>query len=180
MTMIAKLDEIITVEVLTYPGKRDIFKEPQQQHVQIPGTFLMGEKWYLTHTCKQCGNNVEIRQVDIEYKDSGWFFMSFLSWRSIRDIQLLDEIGALFGLNISTDFDGEQPGSFRYYSLTGIFKGMALIAYYQCPHCKSQYLMTFMHAFAQNERSAEPDEMYVEKIYQVRFDHDTFMKRVKK
>lgn len=164
--MIEKLNEVDTIEVLTRPAERDTFNTCQQR-VQVPGTFLMGRLYHLGHACKQCGEKVWTWTVDD--KNKYWFLMHYQSWRSFPDLQVMDAIGNLFELDLNTDFSGGQPGSYRHYNLTGIYKEIANILYYRCRCCGSKYLMAFLNVFS---KSTDPDTVYVEKILHVDFNHD--------
>jgi len=62
-----------------------------------------------------------------------------------------------------------------FYVLNQRYKGGADFGYYQCQSCESQYLIAF-YEFMKDERGA-PNELYIERILRVSFDHSQFMER---
>jgi hypothetical protein len=66
-----------------------------------------------------------------------------------------------------------------YYTLNANYFGSASIGYLLCPICKAQYFIAY-HEFIKDERDLSPNEIYIEKILHVEFDHDEFIEELKK
>ena len=165
------INKIDSIEVTTSPSWKDTFKVPLEQIVALPGVFFEGSDWGGGHQCKKCNNQVITSKSNLER-------MGRLSINRIKNKRVLKWLGELFELNLKDEIDENGFHIFNY-SLTGLYKSIASVAYYTCDYCSSQYLLTYFDIHGDDDRHPEPDKVYIEKILQVEFDHEEFMEELK-
>lgn len=169
MIKILKRSEVKNIEVVTFSNNRDSFIGTLEQILYIPCIFFKGSRWIMEHNCPNCKTNFRIDS------SSDLIRLGDLSYHDLNNKSFLKTLGELFDLTLKDEVDVNNFVIFNYY-LTEKIKGLARIAYYRCSNCFAQYLMAYMNLWGEGERNPTPDEVYIEKILQVSFDHDLFMK----
>lgn len=175
---IEKIAEITAVEMLVKASEKDIFSGILTQSGVLPFTFYYGEYPTLTHQCADCG---EVVKTEFRY-GSSLITLGSLSRQDFNENRpQLDIFGTLFHqfLYNSVDINGFE--SYLYLTNPERNRGALLdVSYYRCTHCQVQYLVLYQVQLKEERPPFAPDEILIEKIYQVAFDHDELLRVLNK
>lgn len=172
---IEKIAEVKEIQLLVEASERDNFRGTLAQAGVLPFIFYYGNRRTITHTCLNCGLVVE---AEFGYGSKQLIGLGSLSRQDFNENRAqLDVVGKLFDqyLYHNTDENGFESYLYKSGSKSS---GEALLsaAYYCCSHCQAQYLMLYQMQPKEHIPPFEPDEILIEKIYQVAFDHDGLMR----
>ena len=169
MLAIKKVGVVQHLRVTAHPSSKDNFANPFIQEVDLPATFLPGENCELAYTCLNC-------HQEVSFAMGYGAFIAAKTWslkRLANQQSLLDQIGHLLTLKLETPTEHGVVIA-RYYTAV---LDIAMVGYYRCPHCATQYLMGYARHGTDNEGRGIPesDTMHVQCIAQVEVDEPALL-----
>ena len=160
--------------MLVEASKKDSFSGTLVQSGTLPFTFYYGERHTLVHTCAKCGTSVE---AGFWYGSKQLIALGSLSRQDFFENKTqLDVVGKLFEQHLFHEIDVNGFESYLYLTDPENGKGALLnAAYYRCSHCQAQYLVLYQNQLKEERPPFEPDEILIDKVFQVEFDHEGFL-----
>ena len=167
---------IKAVEMVVEADKKDPFNGLLVQSAELPFTFYYGKRRILQHQCSRCG-----QQVEAEFAFGKIVGLGPLSRQGFKENRKqLDIVGRLFDQHLHHTIEGNGFESYLYLSDPNQEKGALLnVSYYQCSHCQAQYLVLYQRQLKDERPPFEPDELRIESIYAVAFDHERLLEVMK-
>lgn len=170
---IEKIAEVREAQMRVEPSKKDKFVGTLVQTGTLPFIFYYGDRRTLQHTCTNCG-----LEVAAEFAYGKIIGLGALAKEDFNENRAqLDVVGRLFNQYLYHTVDANGLESYLYQSDPDENEGALLnVAYYRCPHCQAQYLVLYQNQLKEERPPFEPDEILIEQIFQVAFDHDELLK----
>lgn len=166
---IEKLAEVREVQMLVEASKKDRFIGTLVQTGTLPFIFNYGDRRTLQHACTNCGLEVT---AEFAYGKQMIGFGALARQDFNENRAQLDIVGKLFKQYLYHTIDDNGFESYLYQSDPDHEKGALLnVSYYRCPHCQAQYLVLYQPQLKEERPPFEPDEILIEQILQVEFDH---------
>ncbi|HEX8327877.1 MAG TPA: hypothetical protein VF629_10075 [Hymenobacter sp.] len=170
---IEKISEVTVAQMEVEPSKKDTFLAGLVQTGALPFIFYYGKRRVLQHTCNSCGI-----EVSAEFAFGKQLIgLGTLSKEDFNNnTAQLDIMGRLFEQHLRHYTDENGMESYLYLSAPDPNKGALLsVSYYRCAHCHAQYLVLYQKQLKDERPPFEPDEIRIEKIFQVSFDEDKLL-----
>lgn len=158
------IKEIDYLEVQVNPSLKDEFNQPKENLLKLPGEFPCGINHSIKFPCLDCQTLIFFSFNDrkmfeyIRRADKGHFQNYY---------QLLNIIGNMFGLMPNLKKDELGNDYVNSFSFNGKYKSIADIAAFKCPNCQDQYMISFAYYEGENEKTPEPDIIYIDKLLRV-------------
>lgn len=176
---IEKVARVPKIHMVIEANDRDSFTGQLVQEGMLPFVFFYGDKRTITHACSGCALQVEADFGEGSKQVVGLGRLSRQGFHENR--ALLDTIGGLFDQFLHHEVDSNGFEIYLYQISPDNNRGAVLsVAYYRCSHCQAQYLVLYQNQFKEHIPPFEPDEILIEAIYQVAFDHDKLLRVLNK
>ena len=157
--------------MLVEASRKDSFGGSLLQTGVLPAAFYYGARHAIKHVCISCGQEVEAL---FGYGSKQMVELGDMSRQGFNENRAqLDVVGKLFGQYLYHEVDMNGFESYLYQSDPDEQKGAMLnVAYYRCPHCQAQYLVSYQDQLKEDRPPFEPDEILIDKVFRVEFDHN--------
>lgn len=166
---IEKIAEVREAQMRVQASKKDRFIGTLIQAGPLPFIFYYGDQRTLQHTCTSCRLEVA---AEFAYGKQIIGLGALAEQDFNHNRPQLDIFGKIFNQYLYHTIDVNGSESYLYQSDPDNTKGALLnVAYYRCPHCQTQYLVLYQNQLKEERPPFEPDEILIERIIQVKFDH---------
>ena len=176
---IERIAQVLQIQMVVEASDRDSFAGTFIQDGVLPFVFYYGDSRVIRHQCLKCALIVE---AEAGYGSKEFVSLGRLSRQGFHENRAqLDVVGRLFDQYLHHEIDSNGFETYLYQISPDDDKGAVLsVAYYRCNHCQTQYLVLYQNQFKEHIPPFEPDEILIEKIYQVAFDHDELLRVLNK